>query len=525
MSGADDYPAGYGGGGYRVTYGGGPPQDPEEVPQPTLANPEAEAATLGALMINNNLIPFAAERLSPEDFYEPIHAKIFAAIVRLHEKGRGPNPVLLRPIFEHDRDMAQVGGPTYLAELTGSMAALVGAYDFIDQIAELAVRRRAVEAMDVGRARLIDTSGDGGMEEVDDVISTVQDTAYAAMVRAEPMKSQTSGEMIGLVRARQEEIQDKGEAVGIRCRSIPDVDKVLGPLEPGYHVIGGRPGMLKTTLAATMAWGYSANGAAGEYYLSEMTPDQMGMRQASDLSQAMRLPLIHEKIRAGALSPKEMEDLAQVEEMAASLPLSFVDTGSCDIRRVEAMASRAKIRWKKRGKDLKYIVVDYLQNFEASDERGRPITDETAKVTAISKTCLRIAKRLGIAVIALSQLGRQVEERKDKRPQINDLRQSGNIEQDADTVSLLFREEVYWKKEKPKKPETDPAVISWQQHMDIIEGELEMIGEKHRHQKPRTKTLRFLPRHYAIRSHDYRETDVLLGPELFPGAAADQEEF
>lgn len=535
MSGEGEYPDDYGGppappANYKISYGGNafaPAPEPEAPDPRKIYNVEAEAALLGGIMVANDFIPIVSERVAVEHFFEPLHGRIFAAIVKLHAKGRHPNPVLLRPIFEHDPDIHQLGGPAYLAQLTGSCAAIIGLVDFADQIAELAIRRATGAAMLTAVDRLCDTGADGGIEEIDDIIVGVQDTVYGAMSRSQPMKPRSAEAMVKSVRRRSEELTESQAPVGFSCRSIPDLDAVMGKLEPGYHVLAGRPGMLKTTTAMTAAWGWAAAGAPGEYYAAEMTGDQVDMRHVSDLSHAMRRAVRHDRLREGKLSPRELDDLLAVQEMAATLPLSFVAAGKTDIRRVEAAATRAALRWKNRGRKLRFIVIDYMQKFLATDEKGRLIRDETEKVNAISATIERIAQRLEIAVIALSQVSRTVEDRKDRRPQLNDLRQSGNIEQDADTVTFVYRDEVYHLRDKPKKPDESKEMQAWLTDMEIMRGQLELIGAKNRHGKARTRTVKFIPHHFAIRGSDYSDSDInpLLGPDLFFDDDGGEAEF
>lgn len=532
MSGDGEYPEGYGGPGesprYRISYGGEIPAPAEPAgPDPgKIFNVEAEAALLGGMMIANNMIPVASERVAAEHFFEPVHARIFTAIVKLHAKGRHPNPVLLRPIFENDPGLKELGGPRYLAQLTGSPAAVFGIVDFADQIAELAIRRNAGTAMLTAVGQLCDTTAEGGVEEVDDIISQVQETVSASMTHAQPMKPRSSEAMIENVRRRSIEIAETDAPTGFPCRSVPDLDAIMGKLEPGYHVIAGRPGMCKTTLAMTAAWGWAASGAPGEYYAGEMTADQVDMRHTADLSHAMRLAIRHDRIREGRLTPRELDELIRVADMAKTLPLNFVATGKCDIRRIETAAARAKLRWKNKGRTLRFIVIDYMQKFLATDDRGRPIRDETEKVNAISAACERMAQRLEIAVVALSQVARAVEDRKDRRPQLNDLRQSGNIEQDADTVTFVYRDEVYMVKDKPKKPDESKETQQWRIDMEIVRGQLELIGAKNRHGKPRTRTVKFVHPFYAIRGSDWNDAAVepLLGPDLFSAADAGADE-
>jgi replicative DNA helicase len=525
VTGPADFPPGYGGSfsqeyeiyAPRLSYGQAQ-AEPVEDPALGLHCVEAEAALLGTLLFANNAIPMVADRVREDDFFEPAHGRIFKTILKLHERGRQANPVTLRPIFQNDPDLKELGGASYLAQLTGgSHAGVIGVVDFADQIAELAIRRKVVvaarEAVDV----LSNPDADDGIAAIDDAVSQIQDVAYTAMQRAAPMRSRSSAATVAQVRAdlgSEEESAERPELP--KCKTIPDFDKILGGLEPGVHVIGGRPGMCKTTIACSLAWGYAAAGLPFEYFHSEMTEDQMGRRHISDLSHAMKLMIEHSKLRSWKLSPSVFRALELIEQMAETLPINFVATGACDIRRVESAAARAAMRWKNQGRKLGGIVVDYMQKYTAHDARGRVITDATENVNAVSTTLARIAERLEIPVIALAQLGRQVEERKDKRPQINDLKLSGRIEEDADSVTLLFREEFYHEKTRPAKDPQSKEYQDWDIHMNCIRGKIEMIGEKNRHGRPRTRTVKFYHPFFAVRGSDFSEVDdPLLSAGLF----------
>lgn len=523
MSGPTDFPPGYGGSftqeyeihAPRVSYE--PADEEPEIKPWEISNVNAEAALLGSLMIANNAIPTIAERVDVEDFAEPVHGRIFKAILKLHERGVNANPVTLRPIFQNDPDLKTLGGASYLAQLTGSGAGLIGLVDFADQIAELAVRRTVAAAAQDLLEAISNPTADDGIAAIDDLVSTVQDVAYTAMKRAQPMRPTSSLAMVSSVRKAIGEAAAADEPPERpKCKTVPDIDKILGGLEPGLHIIGGRPGMCKTTLACSIAWGYAAGGIPFEYFHAEMTGDQMARRHVSDLSHAMKMSIEHAKLRSGKLTPEEFRRLEQIEEMAKTLPINFVPTGACDIRRVEAGATRAAMRWKNQGRKLGGIVVDYMQRYTAHDARGRVITDATETVGVVSSTLGRIAERLEIPVFALAQLGRQVEDRKDRRPQMNDLKLSGRIEEDADSVTLLYREEYYHEKTKPNKDPASKEYQDWDLHMNCVRGKIELIGEKNRHGRPRTRTVKFYHPYYAIRGSDFDELDVpLLGPDLF----------
>lgn len=526
MSGPEEYPEGYGGSfvqhGYaptpppNVTYGSQPKE--EDHSDDDVANIEAEASLLGGMMIANQMIPLIEEKLTADDFFEPMHGRIYKAIIKLHERGKVANPISLRPIFQRDPDMKELGGVSYLAQLTGSGAAIIGMVDFAEQIAELAARRTIVDAARSAIVKLTDPGAEGiDAGEIDDVMADLQDAAFKATTRATPMKPRTSSDLIRRVIERQGEVDTSGETPGARCKSIEDINTLLGRVEgKTVNIIGGRPGMGKTAVAATMAWGYAANGVPVEFYHGEMSEDQMAMRHASDLSHAMGCPLLHKMIREGKLTPEAIRQLEQVDQVAELLPLNFVATGPCNIKRIEAAAGRAAVRWQARGKKLGGIFVDYLQLFGADDVRGRPLQPgSTECVTAVSKSLVRVAHRLNIFVFALCALGRQVEERKDHRPQMSDLKQSGDIEQDADSVTLVFRPEVYLVKEKPKADPQSKEFKDWELEWMAVRDRAELICEKNRHGKARTRTVRFHGQYYAVRGSNEDEEGRLLSPTMF----------
>jgi replicative DNA helicase len=489
-----------------------------EIPNPAeIYNREAEAALIGGMMLANPSIPMVAEIVSFDDFHDPMHGRIFRAIVKLFEKGRMPNPVTLRPIFQHDPDMKPLGGAAYLADLTGSGAQLIGLRDFAEQVQELAVRRRVAQEMYDALYAIADPGENDGVEQIEETVARIQDNAAIAMSRATPARPMSSAALIARTKERARELDAKGEEAGLRCKTIPDMDKVLGMLQPGFHLIGGRPGMGKTTLACSAAWGYAALGSPQEYYHAEMTADQVAMRHTADLSHAMGFRIPHDRIRDNQLERDDLRRMDMIGEMAATLPINFTACKGWDIRRVEAAVERRARFWKSQGRQLGAVWLDYLQKFLASDAQGRPITDEIARINAISAACVRLADRLEIPVIAMSQLGRQVEDRKDRRPQLNDLRGSGNLEQDADVVAFVYREEEYHLRDKPKnKPDEDKAMVEWNLHFNCIRGKMELICEKNRHGSRRTRTLKFFGPFYAVRGSSFGEyDDPILSPNLF----------
>jgi len=458
-------------------------------------NVEAEAALLGALLLQNKLISETFSIVQPEDFFEPVHGMIFKALHRFDEKGMAADPITLKPVFENEPSMKTLGGAGYLFQLTGGSASLVGARDFARQIADLAGRRRLVEAaqqvIEEARNAYLDSS-------VEDIVAGFDMNVRSATDRLTVAKPRTAAEMIRMVRERQDAMIDAAIADKVCCRSIPELDALIGPIEPGFILIGGRPGMGKSMLAQSAAWGWASNGHAGEYFHAEMTAEQLAMRFASDLSLAAKYPVPHSRIRKGHLDRHEMEIMDHVGKLAETLPLRFHAVGRCDVAHINSLTARAKHRWASHGRQLKFIVVDYLQLLQVSG-----YSKNFDRVSAVSKGLLDISKRHEVMVVALSQLGRQVDERKDKRPILSDLKDSGELEQDADGVIFVYREEVYLLKEQPKKDSKDRE--AWETDFEAVRGKLELIGEKNRHDRPMTKTVRFIGQHFAVRGSDYDE--------------------
>lgn len=474
----------------------------DSAPKP-IANIEAEAALLGALMIDNRLIPDISERVAADDFLEDVHARVFRTIVRMHARGvEKIDPITLKPIFDNDPVMAELGGPAYLAQLTGNSAALIGARDFADQIAELAGRRRMLESVEIATEKLrsdFDAS-------LDDVAGELEQAFANATERATVVKPATAADMVDIVIDRSERLKGGEAAIGATCRSISDLNKLFDVFEPGTMLlVAARPGMGKTALGLSAAWGFAVNGHPTEYYHAEMTREQLAMRLTSDISHGMGMPVKHRDIRSGKLTPTDLRILQDVKAKVSSLPLRTFPVHGATIQRLDAMIGKSRLRWERMGRKLEVVFVDYLQLLEAIDSRGRPIEKDTEKVNAISAGLRRIADRHKVCLIALSQLSREVEKRQDKRPQVSDLRDSGRLEQDADGVLLLFREEYYLTQSEPKVG--DKAREAWEIDLEAARGKVDLILGKWRHGQGRTRQAKFYGENYAIRGGDFYPED------------------
>lgn len=468
-----------------------------------LVNPTAEAALLGGMLLDNKLIVELADRVQPADFGDALHGRIYSAMLRFANKGMRADALTLRPIFATDGD-AQYGA--YLEQLIESPAVVEAATGIAEQVADLAARRKARVAMQDA----LDALHNDLDRPVDEICGQVETVGWAAANNARIDTPHDAGEYAAMAEERDDRIAANPGAIGMTNALVADIDRGLGALERGtYNIIAGRPGMGKSVIASSGALGWAINGHAGVYLQCEMKADQMALRVTSDLAHAMGYSLPHTKLKKGGLNREEREDLRAVRERAGLLPLRFICPGPCDIRRVWSLVAQQKAMFKARGRELEFVVVDYLGLIQAVDGEGRQIDDDRKRMNVVSKVSKQLADKLDVCLIAIAQLSRGVEARTSKRPMLADLKESGNLEQDADTVTLLYRDDYYLKQSEPKRGEKDPKGRDlhedWETEMNLVRGKIDLIFAKNRHGFSSTRTAKFLGEHTAIRSGDFDE--------------------
>ncbi|HEX6784472.1 MAG TPA: replicative DNA helicase [Sphingomicrobium sp.] len=459
-----------------------------EAPPALPQNVEAEAALLGALMIDNRLVEDIQLKLRPEHFFEPLHARIYEAILRLTDSNRVANPVTLKPLFDSDEGMKEVGGPAYLAQLTGSGAAVIGARDFAGQIYDLALLRALVG---VGRGLV-----EGALDTSEDVAPLAQiERAESELYRvAEEGGAEGKAKSFAEASRMAVEMAERALNSGGHLSGITTGLEALNTKMGGLHrsdliIVAGRPGMGKSALGTNMAVsaakrflrdaedGIAAEKSAGAgvaLFSLEMSADQLATRILAEESR-----IISENLRTGRISRDEFRNLARAAAELQTLPLYIDDTPGLTIA-----ALRARARRLKRQKGIGMIVVDYLQLLQGTGRGGAE--NRVQEISEISRGLKQLAKELNVPVIALSQLSRQVEQREDKRPQLSDLRESGSIEQDADIVLFIYREDYYLKAVEPDYPmpnETDKIAKyeEWNAKYSSAAGKAEVIVAKQRH--------------------------------------------
>jgi replicative DNA helicase len=432
-----------------------------------ISNADAEAALVGAMMVDNRLIDRVVDLVRTEDFAEPILGRTFAAIVREHDSGREANPITLRPYFEADPDIAELGGPGFLAQLTGSGFVVIGAVDFARQIAELGRRRRFAERVGF----LAQAAGDYDVQA--EQLAADTEAAVAELIR-----SGADGATISAATAIGQALDAMSADAprGVRCHLIPSLDFVLGAIRPGHLVIlAGRPGMCKTATGLTYSHGAAREGDAVLFISLEMRGEELGGRLACDVAFAADHAVPYSFVTDGGASNDQRRTIARAQLEMADFPLEIEDLPSVTIGRLAGIVRRHARRFAVRGKKLKLVVVDYLQ-LVRPNERAKSRYEEVGQV---SRGLKALAKAEDVGVMALCQLSRQSENRPDKRPHLSDLRDSGDIEQDADTVCFVHRPAEYHKREEPTETDSQDW-RDWREEHSRVEKQIQFIVAKRR---------------------------------------------
>ena len=444
-------------------------------------NIEAEQALLGAILVNNEACDRVSSFLDAAHFFEAVHARIYEAAATLIRAGKLASPVTLKTYFERDETLKEIGGAQYLARLAAAATTIINAEEYGRAIYELAQRRKLIDIGTDVVTNAYDTPVDMTAR---DLIETAEQSLYEI---AETGKYGQGFQVFG--RALTEAVdmaanayQRDGGLSGISA-GLRDLDEKMGGLQASDLIIlAARPAMGKTSLATNVAYHVAKNykadhqpdgsvrildGGVVGFFSLEMSQEQLATRIIAEQS-----GISSERIRRGKISEEEFHRIVEVSRELQALPLYIDATGGLTIAQVAARARRLK-----RQRGLGLLIVDYLQLLAGSQKRASE--GRVQEVTEITVGLKALAKELKVPIVALSQLSRQVENRDDKRPQLADLRESGSIEQDADVVLFIYREEYYLGRTEPR-PNT-PEHFEWQEKMNRVTGVAEVIIGKQRH--------------------------------------------
>ncbi len=455
------------------------------------SNIQAEQALLGALLANNKAYERVSEFLTPEHFADPVHGRIYAAIMRRCEAGQMADPVTLKGEFEHSGALDEVGGTAYLAQLLSAMVGIINAGDYGRVIRDAWIRRQLVDVGEVmvNRAYGAEPELDGA-DQIEAAEQVLFDLATKGGNEGKGISFEKA--LIEAIKIASSAFQNQGAVSGLDT-GLRDLNKKTGGLHKSDLVIlAGRPGMGKTALATKIAFGAAkamrANARVDNpnavprecvaIFSLEMSADQLATRL---LAEEARVPA--DEIRRGEISARDFDNFVKVSREISDIPLIIDDTPA-----ITLSALRTRCRRLQRTQGLGLIVIDYLQLMRPA--AGTRPESRVLEISQITQGLKAIAKELAVPVLALSQLSRAVETRDDKRPQLSDLRESGSIEQDADMVMFIYRDEYYLQQREPKSASFEgkdkdakyaQALEDWKTEMGRAYNKAELILAKQRH--------------------------------------------
>jgi len=446
------------------------------------SNIEAEQALLGAILVNNEAMDRVSAFLDMSHFYDPLHAQIFEIAGKLIQAGKQATPVTLRTFFETAEPIDEnLTVPQYLGRLAANATTIINAADYGRTVYDLATRRALIM---IGE-EMVTTAYDSPVDFPPE--TQIQEAEGRLYELAESGKYgqgfQTFGHALtDAIHMANAAFQRDGHLSGVST-GLTDLDNKMGGLQSSdLIVLAGRPSMGKTALATNIAYNIAkkyatekqqdgtlkvVNGGVVGFFSLEMSAEQLATRILSEQAE-----ISSEKIRRGMITEDEFRRLVAVSQEMSRIPLYIDQTGGITIAQLAARARKLK-----RQHGLGLLVVDYLQLLSGSSRNSN--SNRVQEITEITTGLKALAKELGCPIMALSQLSRQVEQREDKRPQLSDLRESGSIEQDADVVMFVFREEYYVERTKPS--EGTAEFQDWMTKMQMVSGKAEVIIGKQRH--------------------------------------------
>ena len=394
-------------------------------------NKEAEQSIIGAIFLQPESLVVASERLQPHDFYQTAHQQIFEVMLELSDKGSPVDVVTVSEVFAARKSLEEIGGLSYLLELSNAVPTAANVEYYADIVSEKSILRRLIRTA----TKIVD---DGYMRE-DEVGELLSDAERSIMEVANKRNASDFRHIEGVLHETFDNIeqmhQNKGDVTGISTGYV-DLDKMTAGFQRNdLIIVAARPSMGKTAFALNIAQNAAVRSKQNVAIFSlEMGAEQLVMRMlcAEGLIDAQRL-------RTGSL---ENEDWNKLMLAIGSLSKSGIYIDDSPGLRVNEIRAKCRRLYQESGLDM--ILIDYLQLIQGS---GRPGENRQQEVSEISRSLKALARELKVPVIALSQLSRGVEQRQDKRPMMSDLRESGSIEQDADIVSFLYRDDYYNKEE------------------------------------------------------------------------------
>ena len=433
-------------------------------------NLEAEQTVLGSVLVSNEIYDEIPD-INEESFFNPVNKKIYKIINDLMSKGLLANPITLKNFFSNEDELSDIGGSEYLVKLTKFSTSKFQIKYYANLLHDLKIRRSLI---DISRETLDEALNKNSEINAEQIIESAEKKLFDIAERGKFNKSyiEFKEALVETIAMASSAYKNEEGIVGVPT-GLRDLDNMLGGLHKSdLVIIAGRPSMGKTALATNIAFNAAKRilekqkKSSITFFSLEMSSEQLSTRILSEQSR-----ITSSNIRRGKINQDEFEKFIETSKNLENLPLFIDDTPAITISTLSNRARRIK---RLHGLDL--IIVDYIQLMKSGNYRNEGRVQEVAEITQGLKA---IAKELNVPVLALSQLSRAVEQRDDKKPQLSDLRESGSIEQDADVVGFVFREEYYLEKLEPRAGTAEH--VEWQEKMSLIHGQAELIIGKQRH--------------------------------------------
>jgi replicative DNA helicase len=444
-------------------------------------NIEAEQALLGAILINNEAFYRVSDFLDASHFFEPVHRRIYQVAGELVRANKIANPVTIKTFLPAELQIGDITLNQYLARLAAEATTIINAEDYGRTIYDLAIRRSLIgigeDMVNVAYDAPVEMSP---REQIDEAEKRLFELAERGHYDSGFQPFETA--LVSAIDMASAAYKRDGHLSGI-ATGLTDLDRLMGGLQASdLIIIAGRPGMGKSSLGTNIGFNVAknwrgeiqadgttktVNGGIVGFFSLEMSSEQLATRIIAEQS-----GVPSSDIRRGRITEDQFAAIVAAAREMSRIPFYLDQTGGLTIGQLAARARRLK---RQRGLDL--LIIDYIQLLQGSSRRGSE--NRVQEVTEITNQLKALAKELNVPILALSQLSRQVENRDDKRPQLSDLRESGSIEQDADVVLFVYREEYYLKNKEPK-----PGTVEyeqWQNEMSNVHGIAEVIIGKQRH--------------------------------------------
>ena len=433
-------------------------------------NLEAEQTVLGSILLNNEIFDEISE-VKEDYFYNPINKKIFKIINDLLSKGLLANPITLKNYFTNENELTEIGGAEYLVKLTKFSTSKIQIKYYADLLHDLKIRRNLIE---ISREILDETLNKNSEVNAEQIIESAEKKLFDIAERGRFNKSyvEFKDALLETIAMASSAYKNEEGIVGVPTGLKDLADRLGGLHKQDLLIIAGRPSMGKTALATNIAFNAAKKLLDKEkkssivFFSLEMSSEQLSTRILSEQSR-----IKSNDIRRGKINQDEFEKFIETSKNLENLPLFIDDTPAITISTLSNRARRIK---RMHGLDL--VVVDYIQLMKSGNYKNEGRVQEIGEITQGLKA---LAKELDVPVLALSQLSRAVEQRDDKKPQLADLRESGSIEQDADVVMFVYREEYYLEKLEPKVGTAEH--VEWQEKMSLVHNLAELIIGKQRH--------------------------------------------